>query len=173
MVMRRDWKVGELAKMAGLTVRTLRFYDQIGLFSPSGYSDAGYRLYTEADISRLQQILSLKELGLPLEQIKAVMAGDRFSLIDVVTMQMDRLKQNIRMQQQLLHELGNAASRMRRNESLNVEDFTNLMRTMKMNHEKYVAERNSVWEHHFDQLDAFLDEQPGQPGKNEGGNDHE
>jgi DNA-binding transcriptional MerR regulator len=55
--------------MAGLTVRTLRYYDQIGLFRPSGHSDSGYRLYTQTDITRLQQILSLKELGLSLEQI--------------------------------------------------------------------------------------------------------
>jgi DNA-binding transcriptional MerR regulator len=53
MIMKREWKVGELAKLAGLTVRTLRYYDQIGLFSPSGYSDSGHRLYTESDISRL------------------------------------------------------------------------------------------------------------------------
>lgn len=66
--MKRHWKVGELAKLTGLTIRTLRFYDQIGLFSPSAHSDSGHRLYNEADLSRLQQILSLKELGLSLEE---------------------------------------------------------------------------------------------------------
>ena len=76
--MKKIWKVGELAKITGLTVRTLRFYDQIGLFSPSEHSDAGHRLYNEADLSRLQQILSLKELGLTLEEIRSIVTGGHF-----------------------------------------------------------------------------------------------
>lgn len=163
--MHRVWKVGELAKLAGLTIRTLRFYDQIGLFSPSGHSNSGYRLYTETDISRLQQILSLKELGLSLEQIKAVMAGDQLNLLHTVSLQIDRLKENIRMQQQLLHELENVQSRMHRNEPLTVETFSKIMRTMKMNHEKYVDERISSWNLHLDQLGTYLDEHPGEPDK--------
>jgi MerR family transcriptional regulator, thiopeptide resistance regulator len=163
--MLREWKVGELAKLAGLTVRTLRFYDQIGLFSPSGHSVSGYRLYTETDISRLQQILSLKELGLSLEQIKAVMAGDQLSLLDIVSLQMDRLKENIRIQQKLLNELENVSNRMQRNEPLTVENFTKIMRTMRMNHEKYFAERKSSWDLHLDRLSEYLDEHPGNPAK--------
>jgi DNA-binding transcriptional MerR regulator len=53
---KKNWKVGELAKLTGITVRTLHYYDQFGLLSPSEYSDAGHRLYTKADISKLQQI---------------------------------------------------------------------------------------------------------------------
>ncbi|MCZ8517739.1 MerR family transcriptional regulator [Paenibacillus filicis] len=162
--MKRQWKVGELAKMAGITIRTLRFYDQIGLFSPSGYSPSGYRLYTEKDISRLQQILSLKELGLSLEQIKVVMSGDQLSLLDIVTLQIDRLKENIRMQQKLLHELENVSSRMQRNESLTVEHFMNIMWTMRMNHEKFFAERKSSMDLHLDRLGEYLDEHPEEPG---------
>lgn len=169
--MKRQWKVGELAKMAGITIRTLRFYDQIGLFSPSGYSPSGYRLYTEKDISRLQQILSLKELGLPLEQIKAVMAGDQLSLSDIVTIQIDRLKENIRMQQKLLHELEKVSSRMQRNEPFTVEHFMNIMRTMRMNHEKFFAERKSSMDLHLDRLGEYLDEHPEDSGQ--GGFDHE
>ncbi|MFS0554189.1 MerR family transcriptional regulator [Brevibacillus sp. 179-C9.3 HS] len=162
--MKRQWKVGELAKMAGITIRTLRFYDQIGLFSPSGYSPSGYRLYTEGDISRLQQILSLKELGLSLEQIKAVMAGDQLSLSDIVSIQIDSLKESIRMQQKLLHELENVSSRMQRNEPFTVEHFMNIIRTMRMNHEKFFAERKSSMDLHLDRLGEYLDEHPEDPG---------
>ena len=63
----RLWKVGELAERTGLTVRTLHHYDAIGLLSPSGRTGSnhgsGHRLYTAADVARLQQILSLKMLG--------------------------------------------------------------------------------------------------------------
>ncbi|MGG4451803.1 MerR family transcriptional regulator [Brevibacillus porteri] len=162
--MKQHWKVGELAKMAGITIRTLRFYDQIGLFSPSGYSQSGYRLYTEKDISRLQQILSLKELGLSLEQIKAVMAGDQLSLSDIVTIQIDSLKESIRMQQKLLHELENVSSRMQRNEPFTVEHFMNIIRTMRMKHEIFFAERKSSMDRHLDRLGEYLDEHPEEPG---------
>ena len=61
------WKIGELAKRTGITVRTLHHYDQIDLLVPSMHSDAGHRLYSATDIARLQQILSLKQLGFHLE----------------------------------------------------------------------------------------------------------
>lgn len=50
------WKVGELATEAGLTVRTLHHYDRIGLVHPAGRTNAGHRLYTEADVARLYQV---------------------------------------------------------------------------------------------------------------------
>lgn len=52
-------------------MRTLRFYDQIGLFTSSGHTQSGHRLYDESDLSRLQQIVSLKEMGLSLEEVKS------------------------------------------------------------------------------------------------------
>ena len=64
------WRVGELAGQTGLTVRTLHYYDEIGLLSPSHRSDAGYRLYTAGDVVRLQQIRSLRHLGFALEEIR-------------------------------------------------------------------------------------------------------
>ncbi|MBF2016646.1 MAG: MerR family transcriptional regulator [Rivularia sp. T60_A2020_040] len=56
-------KIGKLAKQTGISVRTLHYYDEIGLLSPSGRTEADYRLYAEADIVRLQQIISLRQLG--------------------------------------------------------------------------------------------------------------
>ncbi|HZU69866.1 MAG TPA: MerR family transcriptional regulator [Ktedonobacteraceae bacterium] len=61
---------GEFAQKASVSVRTLRFYDKVGLLTPSQYTEAGYRLYTDADFFRLQQILALKFLGFSLEEIK-------------------------------------------------------------------------------------------------------
>ena len=56
--------------MAAVSVRTLRFYDKVGLLSPTSYTGAGYRLYTDSDFLRLQQILALKFLGFSLEEIR-------------------------------------------------------------------------------------------------------
>ena len=69
--------VGAVARLAGVTVRTLHHYDEIGLLTASGRSDAGYRRYADADVERLQRILFYRELGFGLEQIRDVMTdGD-------------------------------------------------------------------------------------------------
>jgi DNA-binding transcriptional MerR regulator len=60
----------EFARRAGVTVRTLHHYDRMGLLKPSRYTEAGYRLYGERDFARLQQIVMLKYIGLPLKEIK-------------------------------------------------------------------------------------------------------
>ena len=63
-------QVGELAKITGLTIRTLHHYDEIALLKPSLRTEAGYRVYTAADVARLQHILSLRQLGFSLNEIR-------------------------------------------------------------------------------------------------------
>jgi len=63
------YRVHEFATLAGVTVRALQYYDRLGLMKPSGRSHAGYRLYRDADLARLEQIVVLKFLGIPLKQI--------------------------------------------------------------------------------------------------------
>ncbi len=65
--------VGELAKLAGVTVRTLHHYDRVGLLIPSGRTPAGYRVYELADVDRLQQVLVYRGLGFGLEEIAALL----------------------------------------------------------------------------------------------------
>ncbi|MFJ9410579.1 MerR family transcriptional regulator [Streptomyces sp. NPDC101393] len=67
------YSVGQVSGFAGVTVRTLHHYDTAGLLSPSGRSQAGYRLYSDADLARLQQILFYRELGFPLDEIAAIL----------------------------------------------------------------------------------------------------
>lgn len=71
-------RVRALAKLSGVSVRTLHHYDAIGLLVPKRRSRAGYRLYDDSDLLRLQQILIQRELGLPLERIKAVLDDPAF-----------------------------------------------------------------------------------------------
>jgi DNA-binding transcriptional MerR regulator len=66
----RTYQVKEVSRMTGVSVRALHHYDEIGLLVPSGRTEAGYRLYDQDDLLRLQQILILRELGLALEEIK-------------------------------------------------------------------------------------------------------
>jgi len=64
-----------LAKLTGLTVRALHYYDHLGLVMPSARTAAGYRLYGEADVERLYQVLARRQLGLPLDAVGAVLDG--------------------------------------------------------------------------------------------------
>jgi DNA-binding transcriptional MerR regulator len=75
-VSRDNWKVGELAAERGLTVRTLHHHDEIELFRLSERSEAGHRIYTEADVRRLFRIISLRQLGFPLADITAMIESD-------------------------------------------------------------------------------------------------
>jgi DNA-binding transcriptional MerR regulator len=68
------YSVGEVARLTGVTVRTLHHYDEIGLLSPGERTAAGYRRYSESDLERLQQILGYRELGFPLEEIATILA---------------------------------------------------------------------------------------------------
>ncbi len=70
------WTVGQVADLFGVTVRTLHHYDEIGLLVPSGRSRAGYRLYTDGDLERLQQVVVYRRLELPLEEIATLLGGD-------------------------------------------------------------------------------------------------
>jgi len=160
--MKTTWKVGEIARLAGLTIRTLRYYDQIGLFSPTGYTDSGHRLYTEADLPRLQQIMALKELGLSLDEIKAVLAGDRYSMLEIVAMQITRLRQTIAAEQKLLRELEGVSRQMRRQQPVAAHDFTKLLSTMRQSHETAIGEKRASWQAHLDRLGGFLDGEPEQ-----------
>jgi DNA-binding transcriptional MerR regulator len=67
------YTVGQVAKLAGVTVRTLHHYDEVGLLSPSGRTSAGYRRYDDADLERLQLVRYYRELGFPLDEIAAIL----------------------------------------------------------------------------------------------------
>lgn len=69
------WKVGQLADLTGLTVRTLHHYDHIELVHPSGRTASGHRLYQAADVQRLYQVLALRQLGLSLDAVASVVTG--------------------------------------------------------------------------------------------------
>lgn len=71
------YTVNQLAKMAGISPRTLRYYDQIGLL-PVRKDESGYRLYGQDEVDRLQQILFYRELGMPLAEIKEIVTADSF-----------------------------------------------------------------------------------------------
>lgn len=81
------YQAGEFAKRAGVTIRTLHYYDEQGLLTPAVRSDAGYRLYTDHDLVRLQQIATLRLIGFPLKQIKEIIEGRELTLSSALEIQ--------------------------------------------------------------------------------------
>jgi DNA-binding transcriptional MerR regulator len=75
------YRIGQLVRMAGVSVRTLHHYDRVGLLRPAGRSEAGYRLYGEAELLRLQQALFYRELDLPLEAIRRILDDPAFEQV--------------------------------------------------------------------------------------------
>ncbi len=91
------WSVGALAKIAGMTVRTLHHSDELGLLRPGEWTRSGHRRYTEADLHRLYQIRLLRQLGMSLEEIGDVLVdtSDPGPLADVLTGHLEQLDEQV------------------------------------------------------------------------------
>lgn len=70
--------VHEVSKLTGVSIRTLQYYDKIGLLHPTEYTESGYRLYDDADLEKLQQILLFRELEFPLKEIQRIISRPNF-----------------------------------------------------------------------------------------------
>jgi DNA-binding transcriptional MerR regulator len=124
--------VGELARRTGLTVRTLHHYDQIGLLKPSLHSESGYRLYSAADVARLQHVLSLRQLGFSLDQIRDCLDREGFSPLEVIELHLARLREQIDMQHKLCGRLETLAAHMRSAEEVSADEFLQTIQEMTM-----------------------------------------
>ena len=75
--------VKDVSEITGVSIRTLRYYDEIGLLKPTEFSDAGYRLYDDKALERLQEIMFFKELEIPLEDIKKLGLTPNFKVNEI------------------------------------------------------------------------------------------
>jgi MerR family transcriptional regulator, thiopeptide resistance regulator len=129
------WKIGELARRTGLTVRTLHHYDDIGLLSPADRSEGGHRVYGEADVRRLYRIVSLRSLGLPLEAIGAALDEDGFDARAAVEDHLARLEAQMEQQRLLQDRLHRLLER------LETEDFLTTIEELTMHQRYYTPEQ--------------------------------
>jgi len=117
------WKVGELARRTGLSVRALHYYDEIGLLSPSRRTDSGHRLYAADDVVRLQRIKSLQQLGFTLREVRDCLDGPDFPLGRVIELHLSQLKERIELQERLCGLLERVAARLRSGEEVSSGEF--------------------------------------------------
>jgi MerR family transcriptional regulator, thiopeptide resistance regulator len=133
-------KVGELARQTGLSVRTLHYYDEIDLLSPSQRTGSGHRLYTAGDVVRLQQIKSLQNLGFTLREVRECLDRPDFPLGRVIQLHVSQLKEKIELQRRLCDLLERVAAQVGSGEEVSSEEFVNMVMEviqMSENVEKY------------------------------------
>jgi DNA-binding transcriptional MerR regulator len=130
------WKVGELARNTGMSVRALHHYDEIGLLRPSLRTAAGHRLYDRADIERLQQIHSLRLMGISLDETKRLLDGAVASPRQVIDLHLARLHEQITMQKRLAGRLRALAHHLDTAEPVSLDELCRTIEDM-MRVEKY------------------------------------
>lgn len=135
------YTAGEFAKKAGVTIRTIRYYDNKGLLKPSSLSEAGYRLYTDEDFAKLQRILTLKYLGFSLEDIFTTIIKDneRDYLKKSLDIQMKIIKDRICHMQLIEKSLYEAQRMIDEKEAFDWDKIINIIHVLNM--EKDIVEQ--------------------------------
>ncbi|MBC7816937.1 MAG: MerR family transcriptional regulator [Planctomycetaceae bacterium] len=134
-------KVGELARRTGLTVRTLHHYDEIGLLKPSRRAESEHRLYTAEDVARLQQVLSLRQLGFSLEEIRDCLNRPDFSPLEVIRLHLARLREQMELQRNLCERLEALAACFQPAGEVSAEAFLQTIEVMSMIENYYTPEQ--------------------------------
>ena len=99
------YSIKKIADLAGVTTRTLRYYDEIGLLKPAGTGDNGYRFYDQVNLLRLQQILFFRELDVPLDDILLIMSQPDFNLVGALENHRAALKKRASRLERLIDTL--------------------------------------------------------------------
>ncbi|MFV0254060.1 MAG: MerR family transcriptional regulator, partial [Beutenbergiaceae bacterium] len=117
----QEWPIRDVARATGLTSRTLRHYEQIGLLYPSRVASNGYRFYGEAELARLYQILSLRALELPLATIQVALDDDE-SLEDAIRSHLSLLQERRDRTTQQIALVQQALAAVQKGNTMTIED---------------------------------------------------
>ena len=138
------YKTGEFAKMANVSLRTIRYYDTVGLLKPSVVQDNGYRLDSDSDLVKLQQILSLKYLGFSLDEIFSMTVNnDSSSLKESLELQSKLVKQKIDHLRLVEESIEKTRELLDTNESMDWSNLLNLIHLSTMEHDIVDQYKNS------------------------------
>ena len=131
--------VGEVAKKMGATVRTLQYYDKKGLLSPSAESEGGRRLYTDKDLIRLHQIISLKSLGFSLDDIKErlISLETPADVANALTEQADDIRQKIEQLQASLSAIEQLKAEVLQMQTVNFKKYADIIVNLQMKNDSY------------------------------------
>lgn len=125
-------KISEFAKRSGVTVKTLRYYDKIGVLQPSIKTDIGYRIYCDEDFIKLQQITTLKFIGLSLEEIKKLVNNKSENLENIIDIQTKALEENQKHIEVVLMALNKAKKQIKEKGFLEVKQLIDITKITNM-----------------------------------------
>jgi len=152
--------VSELAALAGVSVRTLHYYDEIGLLRPSARSASGYRLYNHDDLLRLQQVLFYKELELPLAEIQAIMEQSEFDRLHALRGHREQLQNKGERLSRLIATVDKTIASLEGDMGISDDElFAGFSPEQK---ERYGKEARERWGDEVDQVEARLRKLPKQ-----------
>ena len=135
----------EFAALTGVTVRTLHHYDRLGLLKPSRYTGAGYRLYSERDVARLEQIVALKFIGFSLKEIKNILKRDSFDMSVELRRQREAIEEKRRRLELAIQAIQRAEYVMGTSAEPDWDTFVKIIEVINMQHDmnwsqKYYSE---------------------------------
>lgn len=145
--MKNGYFVREFAKLTRVTVRTLHYYDQIGLLKPSFERPNGYRVYTDADLLRLQQIVTLKFMGFSLDEIRRLLDSKGYEAVKSLKVQAEAVKDEIARLREASRAIEQVLLRLEKDGRIHKEKLIKIMEVIQMGedvkkawHEKFFSE---------------------------------
>lgn len=146
------YTIKQLAKLSGVSTRTLRFYDEIGLLKPAFYGDNQYRYYKEEQLLCLQQILFFRELEFPLNGIKKILSDGDFDKIKSLQEQKSLLQSNVLRTQKLIQTIDKTISHLRGQHKMRTEEmFEGFDPVKQQEHEKYLVDTGILSQQQIDE----------------------
>jgi DNA-binding transcriptional MerR regulator len=146
-VKKNGYLVREFAKLTRVTVRTLHYYDQIGLFKPGFERPNGYRVYTDADLLRLQQIVTLKFMGFSLTEIRRLLDGKGYEAVKSLRVQAAAVRDEIARLREASRAIDQVLARLEKDGRIHKQKLIKIMEVIQMGedvkkgwHEKYFSE---------------------------------
>lgn len=151
--------VGQVAKKMGITVRTLQYYDKEGLFSPTAESEGGRRLYTDKDLIKLHQILSLKSLGFSLSDIKQklIPLENPNDVAKMISLQAEDVEQKISKLTKSLEEIKKLKEEVLQMQTVDFKKYADIIVNLQLENEYYFLIKyfdEDILDHIRDKFDA-------------------
>lgn len=152
------YSIGEFSKKTGLTIRTLHYYDEIGVLKPSFVTEKGRRFYSEPDLMVLQKIVTMKFLGYSLEQIKDFLKEDKWDLKESLSVQKEIMVEQKKQIENVIKALDHALYVVEHHGNVDASIFMTLINGIQMENEHKKFLKSILDEKKVEQIYSFTDE---------------
>lgn len=157
------YTINKVAKISGISIRTLRFYDEIGLLKPAYYGDNNYRYYEEEQLLMLQQVLFYRELGFSLSDIQRIINGDNFNKIDALKSHKEILKNGLDRTKIMINTIDKTIAHLRGKIMMKDKElYYGFDSEKQKEHEKYLVKEEIVTQELLDECNKKVKDWSGE-----------